>query len=50
MSSTFDGQQGSLSEKLEDHVKSLLVILLLLNVNKQISAAVQVSFFYVYIS
>lgn len=45
MSSTFAGQQGSLSEKLEDHVKGLWVILLSLNFNKQISAVVQGSFF-----
>ncbi len=46
LSPTFAGQLASLSSKLDDHVKSLGVILFSsLNVNKQISAAVKSSFF-----
>lgn len=46
LSPTFAGQLGSLSSKLDDHVKSLGVILdSSLNLNKQISAAVKGSFF-----
>ncbi len=42
LSPTFAGQLASLSSKLDDHVKSLGVILdSLLNVNKQISAAMK---------
>ncbi len=47
LSPTFAGQLGSLSSKLDDHVQSLGVILdSLLNLNKQISAAVKSSFFF----